>query len=100
MATRHVLFLLLQEIFYQRSVSGNRISSQSDVKIESHSQIMTDMMTHREELSDNETQLSDLNRKRRYFVRKGPENDTRATSQRQIIDENLRLCLFKPTDDT
>ena len=100
MATRHILFLLLQEIIYQRSASGNRISSQSDVTFKSHSQIMTDMSTHNEEFSDNDTQLSDLNRERRYFQRKGPENDTRATSLTRKIDENLRLCLFKPTDDT
>ena len=100
MATRHILLLLLQEIFYQRSASGNRISSHSDVTIESHSHIMNDRSTHNEEFSDNDTQLSDLNRERRYFQRKGPENDTRATSQTRKIDENLKLCLFKPTDDT
>ena len=108
MATRHLIFFLLQEIFHQRSVTGNRITSSNYVITESHSQIMTDMTTSGrpqvegalDGLSDNDTKLSDLNRKRRYFLRNRPENDTRATSQKQKIDENLKLCIFKPTEDT
>ena len=100
MTRRQILLFLLQEIFYQRSVSGNQITSSNNVIPESHSQIMTDMVSSMEDSSDNDTKQSFLNRERRYFPRNRPDNDTKATKQKQKIDENLKLCVFKPTDNT
>ena len=68
MATRHLIFFLLQEIFHQRSVTGNGITSSNYVITESHSQIMTDMTTSGrpqvegalDGLSDNDTKVSDI----------------------------------------
>ena len=108
MTARHINYLifshvLLHHILLQRTIFAHRLhgNTQQRTNFNSHSQVMSDMMTWEiEKLMENDTKFSDLNRERRYppyYMRNGSENETRAQASQKNIEKNQQLCLFKPT---